>query len=146
MPGKAKVEAEKSTLWKGTSCQATPPNLRRYLLYIYTLENEWVGLTNHPNEKEHHLPNLHFLGSMPIFQGVSLHIIYTISKDVCQIIPGVPILYHGIPPIQDQGEKKHGDGRDGCPFFSIAMVPHSPFAAGSTWIKTFLFPLGGSSQ
>ena len=26
---------------------------------------------NHPIEKEHHLPNLHFLGSMLIFQGVS---------------------------------------------------------------------------
>ena len=25
---------------------------------------------NHPNEKEHHLSNLHFLGSMLIFQGV----------------------------------------------------------------------------
>ncbi len=25
---------------------------------------------NHPIEKEHHLPNLHFLGSIYIFQGV----------------------------------------------------------------------------
>ena len=50
-----------------------------YIYIYYTPPKTNIEPENHPVEKENHLPNLHFLGSMLVFRGVVMMSIYILN-------------------------------------------------------------------